>query len=55
MEIRIQAIHFDASEKLEKFIQTHHSYEVPEIVGLSVEKVSQSYLNWAVESLKAEG
>jgi periplasmic divalent cation tolerance protein len=40
--------------ELEKFIQTHHSYEVPEIVALEAEKVSESYLNWAVESLRVE-
>jgi periplasmic divalent cation tolerance protein len=31
---------------LEKFIQENHSYEVPEIVALSAEKVSENYLNW---------
>lgn len=39
-------------DDLEKFIQTHHSYEVPEIVALSAEKVSESYLNWAKNSLQ---
>lgn len=33
-------------EELRKFIQANHSYEVPEIVALSAEKVSQSYLDW---------
>lgn len=33
--------------ELEKFIQENHSYEVPEIVALEAEKVSESYLNWA--------
>lgn len=41
-------------DELEKFVQTHHSYEVPEIVALNAEKVAESYLNWAVESLKTE-
>ncbi len=40
--------------ELEKFIQAHHSYEVPEIIALSAEKVSESYLNWMVESLKVK-
>jgi len=31
---------------LEKFIQANHSYEVPEIVALSAQKVSETYLNW---------
>jgi periplasmic divalent cation tolerance protein len=33
-------------DELEKFIQTNHSYEVPEIVALKVDKVSESYSNW---------
>lgn len=41
-------------DELEKFIQTNHSYEVPEIVALSAEKVSASYLNWISESLNAK-
>jgi periplasmic divalent cation tolerance protein len=32
--------------ELEKFIQETHSYEVPEIIALQTEKVSESYLNW---------
>ncbi len=32
--------------ELEKFIKENHSYEVPEIIALSAERVSQSYLNW---------
>lgn len=33
-------------EELKEFIQANHSYEVPEIVALSAEKVSENYLNW---------
>jgi len=40
---------FDA---LEKFIQTNHSYSVPEIVALPAEKVSESYLGWMKKYLK---
>ncbi len=36
---------------LEKFIQTNHSYETPEIVALSAEKVSENYLEWMKKSL----
>lgn len=36
---------------LESFIQGNHSYEVPEIVAISAEKVSKNYLNWMMESL----
>jgi periplasmic divalent cation tolerance protein len=38
--------------ELESFIQSNHSYEVPEIAAISAEKVSESYLNWMMESLK---
>jgi periplasmic divalent cation tolerance protein len=34
---------FDA---LEKFIQSNHSYDVPEIVALDAAKVSVAYLDW---------
>jgi periplasmic divalent cation tolerance protein len=33
-------------EELKDFIQANHSYEVPEIVALPAEKVSESYLSW---------
>lgn len=39
-------------EKLEKFIQTNHSYEVPEIAAFPAEKVSENYLNWMKDYLK---
>ncbi|CAN5253400.1 divalent-cation tolerance protein CutA [soil metagenome] len=32
--------------ELEKFIQTNHSYDVPEIVALKSSEVSESYLDW---------
>ena len=32
--------------ELENFIKTHHSYDVPEIVALSADKVSAEYLDW---------
>ena len=37
--------------ELQKFIQSNHSYEVPEIVALPAEKVSESYLNWIKDYL----
>lgn len=40
---------FDA---LEKFIQTNHSYSVPEIVALAAEKVSGTYLDWIKNYLR---
>ena len=33
-------------EDLEKFIKANHSYDVPEIVAVSAEKVSDDYLEW---------
>jgi periplasmic divalent cation tolerance protein len=33
-------------DELEKFIQSNHSYEVPEIVALPAKNVSEGYLSW---------
>lgn len=33
-------------DELEKFISENHPYEVPEIVAIQAEKVSESYLGW---------
>lgn len=41
----------DKFEALEKFIRENHPYEVPEIVAVSAEKVSEGYLNWMKEYL----
>jgi len=38
-------------DELEKFIQTNHSYDVPEIVGIRSEKVSESYFKWLSDYL----
>ncbi len=39
-------------DELEQFIQANHSYDVPEIVTLAAERVSQSYLTWLENYLK---
>jgi len=39
-------------EELESFILENHSYDVPEIVALSAEKVSESYLEWMKNYLR---
>ena len=39
-------------EELEKFIQTNHSYAVPEIVAVSAEKVSAVYFDWMKNYLR---
>ncbi len=44
----------DKFDELEKFIQANHSYDVPEIVALSAEKVSSSYLNWLSDYLSEQ-
>ena len=33
-------------DELSAFIKTNHSYDVPEIVAIDAEKVSDDYLNW---------
>lgn len=33
-------------DELESFIQKNHSYDVPEIVAVSAEKVSENYAEW---------
>jgi periplasmic divalent cation tolerance protein len=39
-------------DRLKDFIQKNHSYDVPEIVALSAEKVSENYLNWIKDSIE---
>jgi len=39
-------------DRLKDFIQENHSYDVPEIVALAAEKVSESYLNWMKDSIE---
>lgn len=36
-------------EALERFLVSNHSYEVPEIVAVSAEKVSEGYAKWLSE------
>jgi periplasmic divalent cation tolerance protein len=39
-------------DELEKFIQANHSYDVPEIVALAADRVSESYLGWMSNYLR---
>ena len=39
--------------ELETFIIANHSYDVPEIVAISAEKVSEGYLLWVAEYLQS--
>ena len=36
-------------DQLSAFIQKNHSYDVPEIIAIPAEKVSDDYLNWLSE------
>lgn len=36
-------------EELERFINANHSYDVPEIVAIKSEAVSNGYLKWLTE------
>ena len=36
-------------EKLEKAVRQVHPYEVPEIVGVRIERGSRPYLDWIVK------
>jgi periplasmic divalent cation tolerance protein len=39
-------------DKLESFIQSNHSYDVPEIVAIHSERVSDTYLAWLKNHLE---
>jgi len=43
---------FDA---LSEFIRTNHSYDVPEIVAIDVDRVSEDYLSWISSVLNGKG
>lgn len=36
-------------DELSEFIRANHSYDVPEIVAIAADKVSDDYLNWMRE------
>lgn len=37
---------------LERTIKTHHSYEIPEIIAVSIQRGSQDYLEWMKDAIK---
>ena len=47
--IKTQPKHFD---EITKWLKTHHPYEVPELVALPADKVSEDYLQWAIAQLE---
>lgn len=44
----------DKFAELNEFIHVNHSYTVPEVVALDVEKVSDGYLRWMTEYLRED-
>jgi periplasmic divalent cation tolerance protein len=40
------------SDKLIEKVNELHSYELPECIGIKIEKGSQQYLNWIKESIE---
>ena len=36
----------DTFESLEKMVKAHHSYDVPEIIAIPIQKGSTEYLSW---------
>jgi len=47
--IKTTSSHFP---RLVKFLKKQHPYEVPEIIGLPIEKGNREYLRWIEETLK---
>ena len=41
-----------AFKKVEKTIRENHSYSVPEIIGLPIEKGSRPYLDWLAKEIR---
>jgi len=39
----------DLFDELEKRVKSLHSYTVPEIIGIKIDKGSEGYLNWLTE------
>jgi len=39
-------------DELREFITANHSYDVPEIIAIDIEKTSEAYSSWLVDALK---
>ena len=39
-------------EKVEGYIKTHSGYEVPEVIGITPDKVNSPYLKWIIEETR---
>ena len=44
----------EAYERLERTIQTLHSYQVPEIIALPIHRGSSAYLTWIRDSIQGK-
>ena len=47
--IKTRPDHFD---EIVRWLEEHHPYEVPELVALPADKVSDAYLQWAIAQLE---
>ena len=47
--IKTRTSHF---VRIQKFLEKHHPYSVPEIVALPIQKGNTSYLSWLEESVR---
>jgi len=41
-----------AFQKLSRVLSKHHPYDVPEIIGLPIDKGNISYLEWIAKEVK---
>ena len=48
LSIKTAARHY---ENIEALIKEHHSYDIPEIIELSIKQGSKEYLQWAARAL----
>ena len=42
----------DRFDEIVRWLEEHHPYEVPELVALPADKVSDAYLQWAIAQLE---
>ena len=42
----------DKSDELINYIENNHPYDVPECIGLNIEKGSRKYIDWISSSVK---
>ncbi len=42
-------------EAVEKIIQNHHSYEIPQILAIQIDQGSKAYLNWVDSQTETAG